>query len=44
MKKKSSMRRHENERRNGDGIYNDSMTVFEKKKKEHKWKFKNRQL
>lgn len=32
MKKKCSMRRHENERRNGDGIYNDSMTVFEKKK------------
>lgn len=31
------MRRHENEGRNGDGIDNDSMTVFEKK--EHKWKF-----
>lgn len=44
MKRKCSMRRHENERRNGDGIDNDSMTLFEKKKKEHKWKFKNRQL
>lgn len=31
--RKSSMRRHENERHNGDGIYDDSMTVFEKKKK-----------
>lgn len=29
------MRRHENGRRNGDGIYNDSMTVFEKKKKKN---------
>ena len=36
--RKSSMRRHENERHNGDGIYDDSMTVFEKKKKK-KWTY-----
>lgn len=43
--RKSSMRRHENEGRNGDGIDNDSMTVFEKKKKNINGNFKkNSQL